>query len=107
MSLKKSVCMECRTKELGEDAGWNTFAESWFDPWIKNGVETREGHTYCPYPIFERMIEHMKELIRKHGTLTEKTVLDSEIIHMKNKVGSVRVRTDSPPAEWCPYKKEH
>lgn len=104
--LKKSVCKKCRKKELGKDS-WNYLAEAWFEPYYnKYGRKTRDGSARCPYPIFNRMVDHMKKLVWKHGTRAEKDVLDT-VIFIQNRQGSWHTPSHKPPPLWCPYKKEH
>lgn len=98
--LKKSVCKKCRIKELGKE-GWNYFAEAWFKP-----NEIRDGQAQCPYTIFNRMADHMKELVHKYGTPAERYLMD-KVIFIQNRQGSYPHPVHQTPPVWCPYKKEH
>lgn len=106
MVLKKSVCKKCRIKELGK-RGWNDMAESWFNPYYKNGKKTREGGIKCPYPIFNSLGKEIKRKALINATPAEKAMVEKGFVPIRNFQDSYAWPVKSNPPIWCPYKKEH
>ena len=100
MALNKSICKECRIRELGKE-GWNEFAEAWFDPNYDRG-----GTTTCPRPIFDRLKDSITKKVLAIATTAEKEVLD-KVIFIMNMSGPWTISSEGGPPVWCPYRKEH
>ena len=107
MALDKSVCKKCRIKEIGKKGAWNDLAESWFNPYYKNGVKIRDGSIGCPYPIFNRLGESIKRKALAHATPAEKDMIKRGWVPIKNRQDSSAWPVKSSPPIWCPYKREH
>jgi len=107
MYLKKSVCKACRIQAFGQ-AGWNEFAEAWFDPIPGN----RRGDTVCPFTITDQMVANIGQQIKDKIVLTQamKTAIKQGGLSIRVKVSDMLTwHTDSviSPPPWCPFPEYH
>ncbi len=106
MSLRKPVCIKCRTEEFGEE-GWNNLADAWFDPYYDDdGTFKREGSTVCPYPVLERICHNIRDKVVVNADKVEIHLLEQGMIKVSYKGDGIWPVKSEPPL-WCPFTKEH